>query len=620
MSTAIRIKDHWSEQRLFYRRVITAGVLVVLLSGLVMGRLFQLQVLEHEYFSAQSQGNRIRVQPVAPTRGLIFDRNGHVLAENLPSYQLELIPEQTPNVEEALAGLVALDLLQPDEIPELRKLIESHRNFEAIPLKRQLSDEEVAVFAVHRLGFPGVDIRARLTRSYPDGPMISHVIGYVGGINAEDKARLDPVAYAGTSQIGKISLERSYEDDLHGQVGHEQVLVNAMGRSMQPMEREASVPGGDLYLSLDITTQAAAWDALEGWRGAVVAMSPENGEILAFVSRPGFDPNEFASGISQTSYRALQQDPDRPLFNRALRGSYPPGSTIKPILALGGLQHHLLDPEHRMLCRGYYTLPGSSHRYRDWKRGGHGLMDMDNAIAQSCDTYFYDLARNMGIDLMAEFLSDFGLGEVTGIDIAGEKEGLVPSRAWKKAAFSKREDQVWFPGETVIAGIGQGYMLTTPLQLAQATATVASRGQRLQPTLVRGIRNPVTGQMEALDSEKPPVVRVDDPGYWDQVIGAMVSVVHGPRGTARAIGRDAGYLIAGKSGTAQVFTVAQDEEYDEDEIDERMRDHALFVAFAPADEPRIAVAVIVENGGSGSGVAGPMARAVMDAWLNGEPG
>ena len=620
MATALRIKDHWAEQRIFYRRVITAGVLVVLLAGLVMGRLIQLQVMEHEYFSAQSQGNRIRVQPVPPTRGLIFDRNGHVLAENLPSYQLELIPEQVPSVEEALAGLVELDLVQPDEMPELRKLIASHRSFEAIPVKRRLTDEEVALFAVHRPRFPGVDIRARLTRSYPDGPMVSHAIGYVGGINAEDKAALDPVSYAGTSQIGKISLERSYEETLHGQVGHEQILVNAMGRSMQPLERERSVPGDDLYLSLDITTQAAAWDALEGWRGAVVAIQPQNGEILAFVSRPGFDPNEFASGISQTSYRALQQDPDRPLFNRALRGSYPPGSTIKPLLALGGLEHELVDPEHRMLCRGFYTLPGSSHRYRDWKREGHGLMDMNSAVAQSCDTYFYDLARHMGIDVMAEFLTQFGLGELTGIDVAGEKYGLVPTRAWKKTAFSRREDQVWFPGETVIAGIGQGYMLTTPLQLAHVTATVATRGKRLQPTLVKGIHDPMSGETRSLDTEALPSVEVAESIYWDQVIGAMVSVVHGARGTARAIGRDAGYLIAGKSGTAQVFTVAQDEEYDEDEVDERMRDHALFVAFAPAEEPRIAVAVIVENGGSGSGVAAPVARAVMDAWLQGEPG
>lgn len=615
MATSERIKDHWGEQRMFVGRVIVSAVLMVGLTSLVIGRLTQLQVFDYEYFSAQSQGNRIRVQPVPPTRGLIFDRNGIVLAENLPSYQLELTPEQVPDIDATLERLAAIELIEPERIDELRELIRSNRRFDSIPIRKRLDDQEVARFAVDRPRFPGVEIRARLTRNYPYGKAVAHVLGYVGGINATDLGAIDQTDYAGTSVIGKVSLERSYEAELHGDVGRADVLVNARGRIMQTLSSEPASAGTDLVLTLDIGAQLAAFKALENRRGAVVAIDPKNGEVLVFASAPAFDPNAISVGMSRADYQALQQDPNLPLFNRALRGSYPPGSTIKPIIALAALHFDTVDPDRRTVCGGYYTLPGSTHRYRDWKRGGHGLMDMHDSIEQSCDVYFYQLARELGIDLMGEFLTSFGLGAPTGIDISGEKGGLVPSREWKQRNFSRREDQVWFPGETVITGIGQGYMLATPLQLAHATATIASRGERFRPTLLRARMDPETRDSAFVEPVALPRVEVTDDMQWDRIIGAMNAVMQGRRGTARAVGRDAPFTMAGKSGTAQVFSVAQDAEYEAEDLEERMRDHALFIAFAPLEDPRIAVAVIVENGESGSGTAAPIARTVIDAYL-----
>ena len=615
MATALRIKDHWAEQRLFVRRVIVSGLIVVALSGLVVARLTQLQISGYDYFSAQSQGNRIRVQPVPPTRGLVFDRNGRVLAENIPSFQLELTPEQTPDIDATLAGLARHGLIDELDIPELRGLIRSHRRFDAIAIRQRLTDEQVARFAVQRPRFPGVEIRARLARNYPYGEAVSHALGYVGGISAPEKRELDPTEYAGTSQIGKIAVERSFENQLHGEVGTAEVLVNAHGRVMEVLDSAAARPGSDLVLTLDVETQLAAAIALEGRRGAVVAIDPANGEVLALVSSPSFDSNAISSGLTSREYRELQENPDRPLFNRAMRGAYPPGSTIKPIIAMAGLHHGLINPDQRHYCGGFYRLPGKSHRYRDWKPEGHGPLDMHDAIAQSCDVYFYDLANELGIERMAAFLKEFGLGSNTGINVMGEKPGLVPSPAWKRTAFSRREDQVWFPGETVIAGIGQGYMLATPLQLAHATATIAARGKRYQPNLLRGLRDPITGADQLLEPVGLPGVQLDSDEQWDRVISAMNAVLQGPRGTARSVGQDAPFTMAGKSGTAQVFSVAQDEEYDSEEIAERMRDHALFVAFAPLEQPRIAVAVVVENGESGSRVAAPIARRVMETYL-----
>ena len=619
MAQALRIKDHWQEQRLFVVRVVVTSILLLALTGVVIGRLVQLQVVQYEAFSAQSQGNRIRVQPIPPIRGLVFDRNGQVLAENIPSWQLEITAEQVLNLDDTLARLAETGLLDAETLPALRRAVTSRRRFEPVPILERLTEEQVALFAVHRPYFPGVEIRARLTRRYLHGPAIAHVMGYMGGISVEDKQRIDLATYAGTTHIGKSAVERAFEGHLHGAVGREEVLVNAHGRRMQVLGRGPARPGRDVLLTIDIETQLAAWDALQGMRGAVVAIDPRNGEVLAMVSAPSFDPTAMSSGMSRREFVALQEDQDRPLFNRALRGQYPPGSTIKPIIGLAGLQHGVVQPAMRKWCGGSYSLPNSRHRYRDWKPEGHGWIDLHDGIVQSCDVYFYDLARELGIERMASFLAGFGLGAATGLEIAGEQTGLVPSPAWKRTAFRNPADQVWFPGETVIAGIGQGYMLTTPLQLAYSTATVAARGQRFQPTLLHALHDPATGLREfAIPVPQDPVV-IDDPRQWDLVIDSMRDVLHGARGTARAVGQGAPFLMAGKSGTAQVFTVAQDQNYSDLDVSERLRDHALFVAFAPLDEPRIAVAVIIENGESGSRVAAPIARQVMEAYLGPAP-
>jgi len=622
MAGSVRLKDHWAEQRLFGRRIIAATIVIVLLVGALGARLLYLQVVKHEYYSDLSQGNRIRIEPLPPSRGLIFDRNGDPLALNRPAYQLELIREQTPDVEDTLARLVALGLIVEEDLERVRRLIRARRSFDAVPIRLQLSEEELARFAVNRPDFPGVEVRPRLTRHYPKLGTGVHAIGYVGSISEQDQERIDVANYAGTTLIGKLGVERAFEDELHGETGHKQLLVNAQGRRVErvglstpELARREPVAGNDLYLAVDARVQQVAEEALAGQRAAVVAIDPRNGDVIAFVSTPTFDPNGFARGLSYAEYAALSTDIDVPLYDRALRGEYPPGSTIKPLVALAALQFGVTTPEASRYCRGAFQLPGSSHRYRDWKREGHGSVDMHKSIAVSCDVFYYGVAAEMGIDRMHEFLAQFGLGDKVGIDIAGERKGILPSTAWKRAAFKKREAQVWFPGETVISGIGQGYMLTTPLQLAHATAAIAMRGQRFAPRLVRGIRDSRTGEVRTLPPEPLPAVQVADPGYWDVIIGGMVGVTNDPWGTARRSQLGAPYKIAGKTGTAQVFTIGQKERYNEAEVAERLRDHALFVAFAPADDPKLAIAVVVENGRSGSGTAAPIARKIFDAYL-----
>ena len=615
MARALRIKDHWREQQLFTGRLLASSVMVLGLMGLVLGRLVQLQVGQYEYFSAQSSGNRIRVQPIPPIRGLILDRNEQVLAENTPGYQLEMTPEQVPDMADTLRRLVASGILEDADVPELKEAIGSRRSFETVVVAERLTDEELAVFAVRRPNFPGLEIRARLGRSYPFGAATAHLLGYVGGISADDKKTLDAVEYAGTTHVGKISVERSFEAKLHGTSGHEDVVVNVHGRKMQVLDRVRSLPGRDVILTIDMAAQLAGFRALEGKRGAAVAIDPRNGEVLAFVSTPAYDPNALSAGLSRRAYLALQEDIDRPLFNRALRGQYPPGSTIKPIVALAALHYGVTTPERRVGCRGFFTLPGSSHRYRDWRPAGHGSVNLYNAIEQSCDVYFYSMARELGIDRLGDFLKAFGLGTATGVDIGGEQPGLVPSPAWKKKAFRQPGARVWFPGETVISGIGQGYLLVTPLQLAHVAATTAARGQRFQPMLVKALRNPATGTIEYEAPTPLPPVPEQDSAWWDAIIEGMHGVMQGPRGTARGVGLTAAYPMAGKSGTAQVFSIGQKEKYVAKDVAERRRDHALFIAFAPIAEPRIAVAVVIENGESGSKAAAPIALAVIDAYL-----
>lgn len=614
-----RIKEHWREQQLFNSRIVLTVFMLLGLAALVIVRLAQLQVLKHDYYSAASSGNQIRAEPIPPIRGLILDRNGKVLADNKPSYQLEITPERVPDMQDTLNRLVAARILAAEDLGELRELLGSRRSFETLVIAEHLGDEELAAFAVRRPHFPGLEIRARLGRSYPWGEAAAHVLGYVGSLSADDKRRLDPVEYAGTTHVGKSAAERSFEPELHGTSGHEDVVVNAHGRKMQVLKRVRPLPGRDVILSIDLDAQLAASNALAGRRGAVVAIDPDTGEVLALTSTPGYDPNAISAGLSRRAYLALQEDIDRPLFNRALRGQYPPGSTIKPIVGLAGLHFGVTSTQKRIYCGGAYSLPGSSHRYRDWKPEGHGSVSLYEGIEQSCDVYFYSLARDLGIERMGGFMREFGLGASTGIDLEGEQSGVVPSPAWKKKAFKRAAAQVWFPGETVIAGIGQGYMLATPLQLAHATATIASRGKRFKPTLLRGTRNPATGTIEYQAPKPLPAVDDQDALHWEAIIEGMHGVMQGPRGTARAVGSRAAFPIAGKSGTAQVFSVAQGQKYKASEVDERRRDHALFVAFAPLDAPRIAVAVVIENGESGSKAAAPIALEVINAYLKPVP-
>jgi penicillin-binding protein 2 len=618
------IKDHHSERRLFIARVILTSVIGFLLLSSVIARLVQLQVFDYEVFAAQSQGNRVRIEAVPPIRGLVLDREGRVLAENLPAYQLELIPEQVADIDDTLQRLTELGLIEAEDIPGFRELSESGPRFKPVTLNVRLSDEEIANFAIQRPRFPGVDFQPRLVRHYRNGEATAHAVGYVSALSKSDLARLDASSYAGTAQTGKTGVESSFESNLHGDVGYRHIVSNALGRQIPTDSRdladslpsdESSAPGHNVYLSLDLDLQILATKALEGRRGGVVAIDPWTGEILALVSAPSFDPNLFAIGMSTKQFSELQDNLEQPLFNRAVRGAYPPGSTIKPMLALAALESGATNLTRKTVCRGYFMLPNTTHRYRDWKPEGHGEMDLHDAITQSCDVYFYEISGDIGIDRMHYYLDQFGLGRQTGVDISGEHHGLVPSRDWKRAAFRNRTDQRWYNGETVIASIGQGYMLATPLQLASAAATLATRGIRYQPHLVAAVENVLTGERTLISPRRLSDVRIDEDVHWDSVLGAMHDVMQSVRGTAYATGGNAPYQMAGKSGTAQVFSVAQEEEYDEEDLEERLRDHALFIAFAPFDNPRIAVAVIVENGSSGSRVAAPIARAIMDEYL-----
>jgi penicillin-binding protein 2 len=620
-----RIKDHWGEQRLFEMRALVAGTLMVLLTLTLLGRLFLLQVIHHEYYADLSQGNRVRTEPIPAARGLILDRNNEVIAGNQPAYQLELVPEEVPDLRGTLKALVGLELIRAEDIDELMRTIKSRRTFDSVPIRLRMSDEDVARFAVRRFEFPGLDIKTRQTRFYPSADLAVHALGYVGAISETDLERIDRAAYAGTTLIGKLGVESAYEPQLHGTNGFRELLVNAQGRSVERqgafvpnLRTKAPASGDDVLLSIDLKVQRVAETALAGHRGAVVALDPNNGDILALVSLPGFDPNMFGRGITSVEYRALSNDIDRPLFNRAMRGTYPPGSTVKPVIALAALTYHMVDPEMRHYCSGSFHLQGSAHMFREYHNERHGYVDLDDAIARSCDVYFYSLANTLGVDRISTFMAPFGFGKPTGIDISGEKPGLLPSRAWKAKAFARPADQIWFPGETVNFGIGQGYLNVTPLQLAHYAGIMGTRGKVWKPRLIAALRDPQTGEIHRI----PPVSQGDiagvSPDDWARVIHGMIGVT--THGTAAAIGAKAPYPFGGKTGTAQVFTVGQNEKYNAKKLDERLRDHSWFIAFAPADAPRIAVAVIQENGGAGASAAAPIARKVLDAYLLGPDG
>ncbi|ATJ83191.1 penicillin-binding protein 2 [Halomonas beimenensis] len=603
------LKNPEQELRVFRLRALLAIVVVLALTGLLAGRLAYLQIVQHEVYSTRSEKNRVRVEPLPPTRGLIYDRNGVLLAENRPTYNLTLVRERVDDLDETLALLVELLELPEDKQQAFRERSrQRQRPFQPALLMSDLDEEQIARLAVNRHRLPGVEVQAQLLRYYPDAEVMSHVLGYVGRINAEELEDLDAGDYAGTHFIGKTGVERFYEDVLHGQAGLRKVETNARGRVLRELGRTDPIPGETLTLTLDHELQRLAVELLDGRRGAIVAVAPQTGEILAMASVPGFDTNQFVTGIDVASYRALQDDIDLPLFNRAIRGSYPAGSTIKPFMAITGLKEGEITPDEVIYDPGYYQLPNDSRRYRNWLRWGHGRVDLERALAVSNNTYFYSLAHDLGIDRIHDSLSRFGFGQRVAADVAGESSALLPSRDWKRARFN----QPWYPGETLSVGIGQGYLQITPLQLATATAVLANRGDWVQPRLALEIGDaPVPTELP----DTPPDIELDNPVWWERVYSGMEKVLSGREGTARRSGAGLEYRMAGKSGTAQVFSLGQDEKYDAEELQERLRDHALFMAFAPVDNPQIAVSVIVENAGGGSSQTAGLARAMTDFWL-----
>ena len=606
------IKDVFRETRVFTSRSIVIGILMLTLIGILLTRLFYLQVIEYDRYNTLSKNNRISVVPKAPVRGLIFDRNGIPLARNVPSYTLEIVPDQVKDMDTLLDEIGKLVKLTEYDLKLFHRDVKRHAKFAIIVLRSQLTDEEAARFAVNRYRFKGVELRARLERNYPLKESGAHAVGYVGRISSRDLEKIDTTLYRGIDFLGKTGIESYYEDVLRGESGFDQIETNAHGRVVRTISNTPSVPGKNIYLTIDSKLQLIAEQALGGYRGSVVAIKPSTGEILAFASTPSYDPNSFVFGISQADYSALRDSPDTPLLNRALRGRYAPGSTIKPFMGMTGLKFKQ-SPAKEAFCPGFYTLSKGGRRYRCWKHSGHGSVDLHDAIVQSCDVYFYDLAHRLGIDTMHDTLALFGFGSKTGIDLNGESAALMPSRQWKRAS----RDQPWYPGETVIAGIGQGYVLATPLQLASATSALANNGFRMKPHLL-------LAEEDSLSAEKntnTPVLLNSEIWSADNlaiVKQAMVDVTDSPRGTARRIGAGSPYKIAAKTGTAQVIGIKQNERYKESEVALRHRDHALFVAFAPAEKPEIAVAVIAENGGHGGSTAGPIAHKVMDYYLLGK--
>lgn len=605
------VTDHSIVSRMFKARAIVAGLVCFMLMTGLLARLGQLQIVEYAHFAGLSKENRVRLMALPPNRGLIYDRNGTVLAENRPTYHLELIPEQVEDLDATLQNLGDVVTISDDNIEQFRTALRTHQPFESISLRTRLSEEEVARLAVNRHRFPGVDIAARLSRYYPQGSTTVHAVGYVGRISEKELNSIDVSNYRGTSHIGKTGLEKYYEDQLHGTVGQQNVEVNAEGRILRVIDKVPPVPGNDLMLNLDMELQLTAKQALGDFAGAVIVMQPRTGAVLAFVSEPTYDPNLFVHGISVKDYNALRQGDYKPLFNRALFGQYPPGSTFKPFLGLAGVDSKVIGHLQSVRCIGYYTLPNDDeHRYRDWKKWGHGQVDLADAIEQSCDVYFYELAHRLGINRMHDYLREFGFGDKTGIDLVGERSGLLPSREWKRRAHNK----IWYPGETLIAGIGQGYMLATPLQLAVATSTLANRGMRVKPRLLNEMRS-ASGELIAIEPAPVSWLELNREDRWDQMHESMRRVLRGKKGTARATGwKLKGYEMAGKTGTAQVFGIAQDEEYDAETVARKLRDHALFIAFAPIEDPEIVVAIIEENGEHGSAVA-PIAKKIMDKYL-----
>ena len=611
MKTRLTLKDHFRESRLVNNRLIFSAILAGILFAIILGRLAVLQVVEHEHFKTLSHNNRVGIQPLPPQRGLIYDRNGVVLAENIPTFSLELTPENVDSLEKTLKKLAKLFNLSSMNVAEIKKTIREQRSFRQVVIRKSLTEKEVALFSVNQHKLTGVDVVARLIRHYPHGALFAHTIGYVGRLNERDQKSVDGKEYKGTLQIGKTGIEKEYEKLLHGNVGFRHIETNVQGRAVRELIREPSHPGEELFLHLDINLQRVASDVLADYNGAIVALEVKTGGILAMVSKPDFNPNSFVSGISSKEYDLLRESVDRPLFNRSTRGHYPPASTLKPFVALAGLEMGVTRSNSKTFCPGWYKLPGHDHRYRCWKTHGHGVVGLKQSLAQSCDVYFYDLANSLGIDKLHRFLNLFGFGHRTGIDVPSESRGLSPSREWKR----KAKNQVWYPGETLISGIGQGFNQTTPVQLAQATALLATRGAHIKPKVVRAIRYNNANELTLLPTETAESLPVVNKKHWESVIDSMVEVTKGARGTARLLGRALPFNVAGKTGTAQVFGIKQNQKYDAEILEKKLQDHALFIGFAPAEKPEFVVVVVAENGGSGSKVAAPMAREMIKQYF-----
>ena len=604
-----KLKNLHAEAEQFRRRAVLGflGIAVAML-GLATGY-FRLQVLQHEEYQTRSEANRIKPRPIVPARGLIYDRNGRLLADNVPAYRLEIVPEQVPDLEATLAGLAALVRLDDEDLARFRETRRATRSFRPIPLKLRLDEDELARLAVNRHRFPGVEVVPYLTRRYPYGELFSHIIGYVGRVDVADLEAMGDSRNAALTHIGKAGIERYYEPRLRGEIGYEEIETNVEGRALGVLRRHDAKPGADLWLSVDARLQQAMVDAFAGQDGAAVAVDPATGEILGMVSLPGYDPNLFINGISHADWQALQA-PARPLFNRNVLGGFPPGSTIKPFMALAGLEEGLITPEETVLSTGEFFLPGQARGYRDWRPGGHGTVNLTESLAQSVNTYYFKLAVELGVDRIDRFFGRLGFGEPTGIDLAGEISGVRPSRSWKRGRFN----QEWFPGDTVNVGIGQGYWVTTPLQMAQATAMLANGGLRHRLHLVRASQAGFNAP-KVFEPQPPGVRVVKDDANLAAVRDGLVAVMHGPTGSGRAAAVGAAYRMAGKSGTAQRTSRKGLERTDPKKLPYHLRHQAWFIAYAPVEKPTIAVAVLVEHGGSGSGAAAPVARRILDAWL-----
>lgn len=616
MAYSTELRNHQNEQHNFRVRLTIAALLALVAFGTLGLRFYYLQVQRHDYYHTLAESNRISIVPISPNRGLILDRKGIVLAHNFFVYTLEVTPSKVGNMDTTIANLSELVEISTVDLKRFKKLKAESHSFESVPIRTHLNEIEAAKFAVNRYRFPGVELKSRLYRHYPRGKLGTHAIGYISRINEKDIAKLkeDNVIsnYKGTDHIGKGGVEQAYERELHGSTGFQQVEINADGKAVRVLSGAAPTSGNNIVLSIDAKLQEIAEKAFGDRRGSMVAIQPSTGEVLGFVSMPTFDPNLFVDGIDYDNWNALNNSIDKPLINRTLKGIYPPGSTFKPFVALAGLEAGKREPPYSIQDAGYFTLPNSRHRYRDWKPSGHGTVDMRKAITISCDTFFYGLAMELGIERLTDFVRHFGFGQKTGLDIHGEVSGLLPTPEWKKRRFK----QPWYMGETVIVGIGQGYTLVTPMQLAYATATLANQGTAIRPHIVNAVVNSKTHVVTPIPHTVLDKIELKSQNL-DIVKAGMVDVTL-PGGTAASVGANAGYSIAAKTGTAQVIGIKQNEKYNEHSINERHRDHALFIAYAPAEAPKIAIAVIVENGGHGGSAAGPIARKVMDYYLLGK--